>query len=214
MRQSLSTSWNCAIHFLKPGLMIIRPDGTIDQINDSWKLMAPKYGASPNFEWPGTPFFEMPPQFFGKSSFGEFYKTIYLTSLKDVLTGKDSSYTVEYSIDWSGRTAWILCEAYSLTMDKNNPHGMIVSFSDITRYKQKEIRLERALAQTCSLHGHVPICAVCKHVRTAKVWEPVESYLESRMPIEFTHDICPSCIKRLYPKYSSVLDDPHFSSEE
>lgn len=215
MRQSLSTPWSCAIHFLKPGLMIIRPDGTIDQVNDSWRLMAPQHGASPDFEWSGTPFFEMTPQIFGRSSFEEFLETIYITSLKNVLAGKKPNFTVEYSLDWSGSTAWVLCEAHSLTIDNDNtPHGMIVSFSDITRYKQKELTLERALSVTCSLHGHVPICAVCKDVRSAEVWEPVESYLESRMSIEFTHDICPSCIRKLYPKYSSVLDDPHLSSGE
>lgn len=207
MRQSLSTPWSCAIHFLKAGLMIIRPDGTIDQVNDSWRQMALKIGASPHFEWTGTSFFEITPQIFGKPSVSDFWITIYTTSLKNVLTGKNSNYTVEYSVDSSRNTTWILCEAHSLTLEKDvAPHGMIVSFSDITRYKQKELNLEQALSHTCSFHGHVPICAVCKDIRTAEVWEPVESYLKKQIPIEFTHDICPGCIRKLYPKYSSFLD--------
>ena len=84
----------------------------------------------------------------------------------------------------------------------------MISFTDITKFKRKESPLEQALAHSFPLPGHIPICAVCKYVHHAEEWEPVESYLESRLPIEFTHDICPDCIRRLYPKYSSILDDP------
>ena len=215
MPESSSTPWCYAVHSIKSGLMIIRPDGIIDQINDSLKTMVSKYGVSPDFMWRGISFFELPPEIFGRSSYGEFFETTYLPSIKDVMLGKSPQYTVEYSVDWSGRTIWTLCEAYPIAIEMESaPLGLVISFSDITRYKQKELRLERALSNSCSLHGHVPICAVCKHIRTADVWEPVESYLESRMSIEFTHDICPTCIRRLYPKYSSILDEPHTSTEE
>lgn len=214
MPEFSSTPWCYAVHSLNSGLMIIGPDGKIDQINDSLRLMFSKYGASPHLEWHGVSFFEMPPSMFGRSSHEDFFEAIYLPSLRDVLLGNNNCYTAEYAIDWHGKTIWVLSEANPLPADKeNSPQGIVVSFTNITRYKQREIRLERALSHSCSLHGHVPICAVCKHVRKGEGWEPVESYLESRTSIEFTHDICPSCIRRLYPKYSSVFDDPHTSSE-
>ncbi|WP_245640142.1 hypothetical protein [Paenibacillus dakarensis] len=127
--------------------------------------------------------------------------------------GNNQHYTVEYPIDWIGKTTWVLSEAHPFnTSNDHTTQGIVISFTDITRYIQRINRLERALAHDHSLQELIPICAVCKHVRTAEEWEPVESYLESRMTIEFTHDICPACIRQLYPKYSSILDNPQTSS--
>lgn len=214
MPEFSSTPWCYAVHSLNSGLMIIRPDGKIDQINDSLRMMFSKYGASPEFDWQGVFFFDLPPAVFGRSSYEDFFEAVYLPSVRDVLLGNYNYYSAEYAIDVTGKTFWILCEARTLvTNTENTSQGIVVSFTNITRYKQREIRLEHALSHSCSIHGHVPICAVCKHVREGEEWEPVESFLESRTSMEFTHDICPTCIRRLYPKYSSVLDEPRTSSE-
>ena len=97
------------------------------------------------------------------------------------------------------------CRAYQQGQPYSRSYDII--------YGYYEVQTQGAAAGTSagsqlSLPGHIPICAVCKYVHHAEEWEPVESYLESRLPIEFTHDICPDCIRRLYPKYSSILDDP------
>lgn len=215
MPKIFSPSWNDAIHYIKSGMMIIRRDGTIDQINEPLKSMAEKHGISPGIITQGISLFELNPNEFKSSSYRMFFKETYLPSIRNILEGSEPDYIAEYSIDWHGKKMWVLCEAQPLTFNQGSRiEGAVISFSDITRFKKKEIRLEQALSLTCTLPGHVPICAVCKHVHTEKVWEPVESYLENRMPIEFTHDICPSCIRRLYPSYSSILDEDHASGDE
>ncbi|MGC7872942.1 hypothetical protein ACPUYX_15625 [Desulfosporosinus sp. SYSU MS00001] len=56
------------------------------------------------------------------------------------------------------------------------------------------------------LQGLIPICASCKKIRDDKgYWNRVETYIEAHSEAEFTHDICPECTKRLYPKLSSKL---------
>ena len=46
----------------------------------------------------------------------------------------------------------------------------------------------------------VPICSACKKIRDDKgYWEEVESYMNKKTHDEFTHSICPECIKKLYP---------------
>ncbi len=50
------------------------------------------------------------------------------------------------------------------------------------------------ISELVELREIIPICAVCKQVRTDEnYWVQVESYLKDRMDIEFTHGLCPSC---------------------
>ncbi|ANA79201.1 hypothetical protein PVOR_28254 [Paenibacillus vortex V453] len=206
---TIITSWNNAVHSLNKGLMIITPDGIIDKMNDPLIAMAEQYGVSPEFKWQGTSFFDITSQQLGQASFDHFFDVVDFPAIKDVIAGKLPEYSFEYAVNGNGQDIWVLCEVMPLLMsDDNLIHGAMLSFTDITKFKHKELLLEQALAHSYPLPGHIPICAVCKYVRHAEEWEPVESYLESRLPIEFTHDICPDCIRRLYPKYSSILDDP------
>jgi len=48
----------------------------------------------------------------------------------------------------------------------------------------------------------IPICSVCKKVRTDEAyWEQVESYLLRHAGMKFSHGICPDCMKKHYPDY-------------
>jgi K+-sensing histidine kinase KdpD len=53
------------------------------------------------------------------------------------------------------------------------------------------------------LTGLLPICASCKKIRDSEgYWEQIEQYIRSHSEAEFSHGICPDCIKRLYPEFS------------
>lgn len=46
----------------------------------------------------------------------------------------------------------------------------------------------------------IPICAGCKKIRNEQeYWDHVENYFKSHLDLDFTHGICPDCIRRLYP---------------
>ena len=72
---------------------------------------------------------------------------------------------------------------------------------DLTEQEQREeglrvlnAELSRALAQGQRLHGILPICSYCKRIRNAKHdWEEVEAYIETHVPVQFSHGICPTC---------------------
>ncbi|WP_434752441.1 hypothetical protein [Paenibacillus amylolyticus] len=86
-------------------------------------------------------------------------------------------------------------------------HLALVAHTDITEQKKTELQLRQALTEARTLYGLLPICAVCKHIKDdSDEWNTVEHYLEKHTSAEFTHDICPKCIRRLYPKYSNILD--------
>ncbi|HOJ32589.1 MAG TPA: hypothetical protein PKY35_09820 [Candidatus Hydrogenedentes bacterium] len=61
--------------------------------------------------------------------------------------------------------------------------------------------LQAALAQIKTLSGLIPICASCKKIRDDKgYWSQVEEYIRAHSDVEFTHSICPECMKKLYPE--------------
>ena len=68
--------------------------------------------------------------------------------------------------------------------------------------KQMVIQLQEALSQVKILKGFLPICAKCKAIRNDEGhWQQIESYLRERSEAEFSHGICPVCLKELYPEF-------------
>ena len=56
------------------------------------------------------------------------------------------------------------------------------------------------------LKGLLPICAKCKKIRDDKgYWNQVEIYIHEHTEADFSHGICPDCMKELYPEYSEIL---------
>jgi hypothetical protein len=60
--------------------------------------------------------------------------------------------------------------------------------------------LQEALTMVKLLSGLLPICASCKKIRDDKgYWTQIESYIRDHSEAEFSHGICPDCMKKLYP---------------
>ncbi|NQT91128.1 MAG: PAS domain S-box protein, partial [Lentisphaerae bacterium] len=59
-------------------------------------------------------------------------------------------------------------------------------------------RLQDALSR--ALSGYLAICSSCKRIRDDEGnWIPLEMYMLGRTEAEFTHGVCPYCMKKLYP---------------
>ena len=66
--------------------------------------------------------------------------------------------------------------------------------------------LEEALKKVKTLTGLLPICASCKKIRDDQgYWQQVESYLSKHSEAEFSHGICPDCLKDLYPEIAQKV---------
>ena len=73
---------------------------------------------------------------------------------------------------------------------------------------EKVKQLKQALAEVRTLKGIVPICANCKNVRDDQgYWNRVESYLNERTEADFTHAVCPDCMKRLIVRMTTRRAD-------
>jgi len=63
-----------------------------------------------------------------------------------------------------------------------------------TRALQREVAL---------LRGILPICSFCKKIRKEdNTWEHMEIYITQRSEAQFSHSVCPDCLKVHYPDFS------------
>jgi len=63
--------------------------------------------------------------------------------------------------------------------------------------------LTNTMAQLKVLTGIIPICSHCKRIRDddTNVWSQLEEYISTHSNADFSHGICPSCLKEHYPEY-------------
>ena len=96
----------------------------------------------------------------------------------------------------------------SLIYNSTGPIGVRGSGRDITERKraedalrQEKDKLQGALDKVKTLSGMLPICSACKKIRDDKgYWNQIESYISSHSDVDFSHSICPGCVKKLYPE--------------
>ena len=66
--------------------------------------------------------------------------------------------------------------------------------------------LQEAVSQIKRLSGLLPICSNCKKIRDdAGYWSQVEEYITKHSDATFSHGICPSCLKELYPEFADKI---------
>ena len=82
-------------------------------------------------------------------------------------------------------------------------HAAIVNGRDVTDQKTAAehertllVELQRAVSEVRVLQGILPICANCKRIRGDDgSWEAVESYVRDHTNAEFSHGLCPDCVR-------------------
>lgn len=68
------------------------------------------------------------------------------------------------------------------------------------------VKLREALEQIKTLRGFIPICASCKKIRNDHgFWQQIEVYIRDHTEAEFSHSICPVCVKALYPEIADKI---------
>ena len=131
-----------------------------------------------------------PKNFFG-SPFKELHsRLLHLTWQANQVANGDYSQRVDFMGDFS--------EAFN---------NMIVSLSNNEKILKKKINdLEKALSHIVILEGILPICCYCKKIRLEGTdpddqenWIQVERYISEKTEAQFSHSICPVCMKKHYP---------------
>ncbi|MFZ5766624.1 MAG: cache domain-containing protein [Thermodesulfobacteriota bacterium] len=66
--------------------------------------------------------------------------------------------------------------------------------------QQRTAQLREARTTIKTLKGFLPICASCKNIRNDQgYWQQIESYIKEHSDADFSHGLCPTCAKKLYP---------------
>ena len=66
------------------------------------------------------------------------------------------------------------------------------------RVADRANRLEQALSEVHKLQGLLPICCYCKRIRDDNdYWTELETYVSARLRTEFSHGVCPQCLKEI-----------------
>lgn len=73
---------------------------------------------------------------------------------------------------------------------------------NLTRDLQKKNReLQLANSTIKTLRGIIPICSFCKGIRDDEgYWKRLEEYMAEMTGAEFSHGVCPDCLKKQYPE--------------
>ncbi|RMF02333.1 MAG: response regulator [Chloroflexi bacterium] len=70
-------------------------------------------------------------------------------------------------------------------------------FEDMQKLQKLNDELKAALERVKMLSGLLPICADCKKIRNDEgYWEQVEVYLHQHADVDFSHGLCPDCLKK------------------
>jgi exonuclease VII small subunit len=59
--------------------------------------------------------------------------------------------------------------------------------------------LQQLMSEVSTLQGILPMCSCCKKIRNDDgYWDRVENFITEHTEAQFSHGICPDCIKELY----------------
>jgi PAS domain S-box-containing protein len=102
----------------------------------------------------------------------------------------------------------------SLARDaQGKPLYFVSHIQDVSESKRLEqekdkliIELQKALSEIRKLSGFLPICASCKKIRDdTGYWNEIEKYISERSETQFSHSICPDCMRKLYPEEADEI---------
>ena len=103
--------------------------------------------------------------------------------------------------------AWISVTSSPILDEARTCTRTIHIVRDVTDRKKAEeerdllmIEHMEALSLANTLKSLLPICAGCKKIRRDDgIWEPIDTYIHNKTGTEFSHGLCPSCVKKIYP---------------
>ncbi|MEM7588439.1 MAG: response regulator, partial [Acidobacteriota bacterium] len=91
-------------------------------------------------------------------------------------------------------------------ISKDHLLARVRSHLELLRFHRNlEQRVAEKMAEVKVLEGLLPICAGCKKIRDREdEWHSLETYIASHSEAEFSHGLCPDCVK----KYQVLPDGP------
>ncbi len=146
--------------------------------------------------------------------------------IRDISQDKELESFETRRLTADGRILDVWITATAIRDEAGKPTAVATTERDVSTRKQAEKeknelilelqkinrQLEKAIRESKTLRGILPICLICKQIRNDKgFWEQVEVYVHNHSEAAFSHGICPDCLKQRYPKIyekNRLLDSP------
>jgi hypothetical protein len=123
------------------------------------------------------------------------WKPIEQTVIREIRLG-----SIIYGGIWCIGLAGLFLVRRNITNDLSERELAEKEKSELTK------ELKKSLTQVKLLSGFLPICSSCKKIRDDKgYWSEVERYIGQHSEAEFSHSICPDCMRKLYPEYADEV---------
>lgn len=114
------------------------------------------------------------------------------------------AYGIGVSLRFLAALLLVTIMAYGLEASRDKSERMLMEKH--TKLLDEKQHLQQALGEIKTLSGLIPICSNCKKIRDDKgYWQQVEVYVRDHTSAEFSHGLCPDCIKTLYPDYKDPV---------
>ena len=108
------------------------------------------------------------------------------------------------SVVAKGETGVLILDQWSLHQDIERYPAM--AFELMRMLSQRIRAIEKTIVD--AIGGLLPICAHCKKIREDDgSWVSIEKYISDHSEAEFSHGLCPDCVKALYPQYAKRLNE-------
>ncbi|MBF0243184.1 MAG: PAS domain-containing protein [Desulfamplus sp.] len=117
---------------------------------------------------------------------------------------KREIFEMEYRLmRFDGVYRWIFDRGVPYYEDNGDFAGYIGSCIDVTeRVEAQEALRSKAEEELHALRGIIPICMHCKEIRDDKgYWNKLEKFITEHSEAQFSHGICPDCMKKFYSEF-------------
>ncbi|MFC3748515.1 hypothetical protein [Paenibacillus sp. GCM10012306] len=203
MSQSLSPSATPSIDSVPHNALIIDRHGTILSLNSHWRTCCKEYNLPSQLARVGSNYLELLPEWVMEP-------TLLHSVLKSTLGGERLVVSTDSTILCApkGRRVFRFEVFPVLAAPSSEKPIWVIAHHDAGpvvegRHIQPLAIHRSALKQALKF---IPICASCKSIRNdQEEWLTIERFLQLQLHVQFTHDICPECVRQLYPQYAGAF---------
>lgn len=116
----------------------------------------------------------------------------------------NDKFTFDTTFKTSGKKKYV--KVTPTTIHYKGQIAIFATIQDITEQKEIMETLKRSDQQTEGLNNLISICASCNKIKDEdkdkQPWIRPADYITERLPdIQFSHGMCPECLKKWYPNY-------------
>ncbi len=146
--------------------------------------------------------FLLPPVFYSAI---KFQQRIYLASLLIVISVSLSTLLyMDLNFSYLFNTASIICVITTFSSECIFRLGK----AQIDQREKVIMKQNEIISNVNQLSGLLPICTSCKKIRDDQGnWSGVETFIRNHSEAEFTHSMCPDCVKKYYPDFDENNED-------